>query len=77
MDRFLFGAALDYGKDRTKLNVPRGLTTKGLTNQSGTGLKPLVTETPATAADKAAIDNEKNSGDLLTAFKELLAAWTH
>ena len=77
MDRFLFGAGLDYGKDRRKLNVPRGLTTNGLTNQSGTGLKPLVTETPATAADKAAIDNEKNSGNLLTAFKELLAAWTH
>jgi hypothetical protein len=44
---------------------------------SATSLKPLVTETPATPADKAAIDNAKNSGDLLTEFKNLVAAWTH
>jgi hypothetical protein len=40
---------------------------------SATSLKPLVTETPATPADKAAIDNAKNSGDLLTEFKNLVA----
>jgi hypothetical protein len=74
MNRFQFGfTGLDIGN---KAGLTKGLTTKSL-DSAGTGLKPLVTETPATAADKAAIDNEKNSGDLLTAFKELLAAWTH
>jgi len=77
MNRFLFGlTGLDKGASSRGGKRLEGLTTKSL-DGAGTGLKPLITETPATPADKAAIDNAKNSGDLLTEFKNLVAAWTH
>ena len=77
MDRFAFGfTGLEKGISSRGGKRLTGLTTKGLDN-AGTGLKPLVTITPATPADKAAIDNAKTSENLLTAVKDLLAAWTH
>ena len=77
MERFQFGFT-DLEKGASSRGGKRlgGLSTKSL-DSAGTGLKPLVTETPATPADKAAIDNAKTSGDLLTEFKNLVAAWTH
>ena len=77
MERFQFGfTGLDKGASLRGGKRLEGLTTKSL-DGAGTGLKPLITETPATPADKANIDNAKNSGDLLKEFKNLVAAWTH
>ena len=74
---FNFGQSVLTGRGEQGIGSRGGLVSRGLQGMSATSLKPLAVESPATAADKAAIDNEKNSGDLLTAFKELLAAWTH
>ena len=77
MERFQFGfTGLDKCASLRGGKRLEGLTTKSL-DGAGTGLKPLITETPATPADKAAIDNAKNSGDLLTAFKDLVGIWKH
>ena len=74
MNRFQFGfTGLDSGN---KGGLTKGLTTKSLDN-AGTGLKPIVTETPATPADDAAIKTAFTSQKLLDAFKELAATWKH
>jgi len=74
---FNFGQSVLTGRGEQGIGSRGGLVSRGLQAMSATSLKPLVTETPATPADKAAIDNAKNSGDLLTEFKNLVAAWTH
>jgi hypothetical protein len=74
---FNFGQSVLTGRGEQGIGSRGGLVSRGLQGMSATSLKPLAVETPATPADKAAIDNAKNSGDLLTEFKNLVAAWTH
>ncbi len=77
MNRFLFGlTGLDKGASSRGGKRLEGLTTKSL-DGAGTGLKPLITETPATPADDAAIKTAFTSQKLLDAFKELAATWKH
>jgi len=74
---FNFGQSVLTGRGEQGIGSRGGLVSRGLQGMSATSLKPLAVETPATPADKAAIDNAKNSTDLLTEFKNLVAAWTH
>ena len=74
---FNFGQSVLAGKGEQGIGSRGGLVSRGLQAMSSTSLKPLAVKTPPTPADKAAIDNAKNSGDLLAEFKNLVAAWTH
>jgi len=74
---FNFGQSVLTGRGEQGIGSRGGLVSRGLQGMSATSLKPLAVETPATPPDKAAIDNAKNSTDLLTEFKNLVAAWTH